>query len=70
MHICNSCNTRAIYHYEENDGSFSFCKVCMMKKLYDFILTDADYPELTVGEIRSTLIGKCRDYPFKPTVSY
>jgi hypothetical protein len=70
MHICQSCNTRAIYHHESEEGSFSFCKACMMKKLYDLVLVDENHSELTLGEIRAKLLGEGCKYTFKPTVSY
>lgn len=57
MH-CSGCKARTtIYTYTGGDTTFSYCKLCMMKRVYDLVLTDTDYAEITLEEIRQTL--KC-----------
>lgn len=55
---CRSCGSHGVIcKYNMEGQEAEYCYGCFVRVLVSFVMTENDYPDLTVKEVRDTLIA-------------
>jgi len=55
---CRLCGSHGVIcHYNMESHEAEYCYSCFCRILVSFVMTENEYPELTVKEVRETLVA-------------